>query len=140
MSILLCQCVCLLPLFLVFGYINRPFQAISYKLKVLSAETRIFLFADLHHVLIEALTLVGCGADGIARLDTKEMFAVTAVNLAVVTFLFGIVTLCGFLEKLIVCFAYRLAHGGDIIGRVEPTLSALMKLPIALSTGSGGSA
>ena len=83
------------------------FQTFRNELKVLSAVARIFLLADLHHVLIEALTFVGCGADCVTGLDTKEVLVIAVMNLAIVTFLFRIVSLGGFLEKQIVCFTYH---------------------------------
>lgn len=109
------------------------FQAICNELKVLGAITRIFLFADLHHVLIEAFTLVGCGADCITRFDTKEVFVVAAVNLAIVTLLFCVITLGGFLEKLVVCFAYRLTHEGDVLRSAERINIVRHELPVIMS-------
>ena len=108
------------------------FQAVSHELKVLSTVTRIFLFADLNHVLIETLTLVGCGADCITRLDTKEVFVVAAVNLAIITLLFCVITLGGFLEKQIVCFGYRLAHESDIVGCAKHVNIVRHELPIIM--------
>ena len=55
------------------------------------------------------------------------------MNLAIVTLLFGIVTLGGFLEKLIVCFAYRLAHEGDVIGSAEYINIVRYELPVVVS-------
>ena len=109
------------------------FQAVGNELKILSAVTRIFLLADLNNVLIKALALIGSGADCVARFHTKEMLIITAVNLAVITLLFGIVTLGGFLEKLIVCFAYRLAHEGDIIRSAEHVNIVRHELPVVVS-------
>ena len=90
-------------------------QAVSHKLKILSAISRILTFSNLHNVLIEALAFVGGDADSIARFYTKKMLVIAAVNLAIVTLLFGIVTLGGFSKKLLVCFAYRLTHEGDVL-------------------------
>lgn len=105
------------------------FQAVSHKLKVLSAVSRIFHLADLNNVLIKALAFVGSSADSVARLDTKKMFVVAAVNLAIVTLLLGVVTLGRFSKKLIVCFTDRLTHEGDVLRSAErSTLSAMTSL------------
>ena len=109
------------------------FQAVSHKLKVLSAVTRIFNLADLNNVLIKALTFVGGSADSVAGLHTKKVFVVAAVNLAVITLLFGIVTFGGFSKKLIVCFAYRLTHEGDVLRSAERINIVRHELPVIVS-------
>ena len=78
------------------------FQAVSHKLKVLSAVTRILTLSDLNNVLIKALAFVGGSADSVAGLDTKKVFVVAALNIAVVTLLLGVVTCSGFSKKLLV--------------------------------------
>ena len=93
------------------------FQAIGNKLKILSAVSRILTLSDLHNVLIKALTFVGGSADSVAGLHTKKVFVVAAVNLAIVTLLFGIVTLGGFSKKLLVGFTNWLTHEGDVLRR-----------------------
>ena len=95
------------------------FQAVSHKLKVLCAIAGILTLSNLHNVLIKALTFVGGSADSVAGFYSKEMLVIAAVNLAVITLLLCIVTLGGFLEKQIVCFAYRLAHESDILRSAE---------------------
>lgn len=109
------------------------FKAIGNELKILSAVPRIFLLADLNNVLIKALAFVGCGADSVAGGYTEKMLVVAAVNFAVITLLFRIVTLGGFLEKLIVCFAYRLTHESDIIGSAEHVNIVRYELPVVVS-------
>lgn len=109
------------------------FQAVSHKLKVLCAVTRIFHFADLNNVLIKALTFVGSGADSVAGFYTKEMLVIAAVNLAIVTLLFGIVTLGGVSKKLVVCFCYRLTHKSDIIWSAERINIVRHELSIVVS-------
>ena len=78
------------------------FQAVSHKLKVLSAVTRIFHLADLNNVLIKALTFVGSGADSVAGLHTKKVFVVASVYHTIISFLPSIISLSGFSKKLIV--------------------------------------
>ena len=109
------------------------FQAISHKLKVLSAVSRIFHLANLHNVLIKALTFVGGSADSVAGFYPKEILVIASLNLAVVTLLFGIITLGGFSKKLIVCFAYRLTHEGDVLRSTERINIVRHELPVIVS-------
>ena len=109
------------------------FQAISNELKVLSAVSRILTLSDLHNVLIKALAFVGGSADSVAGLHTKKVFVVAAMNLAIVTLLFGIVTLSRFSKKLIVCFAYRLTHEGDVLRSAERINIVRHELPVIVS-------
>lgn len=109
------------------------FQAIGNELKILSAVPRIFLLADLNNVLIKALAFVGCGADSVAGGYTEKMLIVAAVNLAVITLLFGVITLGGFSKKLIVCFAYRLTHEGDVLRSAERINIVCHELPVIVS-------
>ena len=109
------------------------FQAVSHKLKVLSAVTRILTLTDLHNILIKALAFVGGSADSVTGFHTKKVFVVAAVNLAVVTLLFCIVTLGGFSKKLIVCFAYRLTHEGDVLRSAERINIVRHELPVIVS-------
>ena len=69
------------------------FQAVGNELKILGVVPRIFFFADLNYVLIKALSFVGGSSDSIARFYSKKMLIVAAVNLAVITFMFSIITL-----------------------------------------------
>ena len=109
------------------------FQAVSHKLKVLCAVSRILTFSDLHNILIKALALVGGSTDSVAGLHPKKVFVVAAVNLAVVTLLFGIVTLGGFSKKLIVCFTDRLTHEGDVLRSAERINIVRHELPVIVS-------
>ena len=109
------------------------FQAVSHKLKVLCAVTRIFYLADLHNVLIKALTFVGGSADSIAGFYPKEMLVIASLNLAVVTLLLCVITLGGFSKKLIVCFTDRLTHEGDVLRSAERINIVRHELPVIVS-------
>ena len=108
------------------------FQAVSHKLKVLSAVSRIFHLADLHNVLIKALTFVG-SADSIAGLHAKKVFIVAAVDHTIISFLPSIISFSGFSKKLIVCFAYRLTHEGDVLRSAERINIFHHELPVIVS-------
>ena len=109
------------------------FQAVSHKLKVLSAVSRIFHLADLHNVLIKALTFVGSSADSIAGLHAKKVFIVAAVDHTIISFLPSIISFSGFSKKLIVCFAYRLTHEGDVLRSAERINIFHHELPVIVS-------
>lgn len=61
------------------------------------------------------------------------MLVIASLNLAVVTLLFGIITLGGFSKKLIVCFAYRLTHEGDVLRSTERINIVRHELPVIVS-------
>ena len=109
------------------------FQAISHKLKVLSAVSRIFHLANLHNVLIKALTFVGGSADSVAGLHTKKVFVVAAVYHTIIPFLPSIISLSGFSKKLLVCFTDRLTHKGDVLRSAERINIVRHELPVIVS-------
>lgn len=61
------------------------------------------------------------------------MLVIAAVNLAVITLLLGVVTCSGFSKKLIVCFAYRLTHEGDVLRSAERINIVRHELPVIVS-------
>jgi hypothetical protein len=108
------------------------FQAIRNELFVLCSNARILTLADLHHHFIKALLVESIYLDRVAGLAAEKVFIVVT-DLAIISFLPGIITHGGFLEKLIVCFGYRLAHESDIVGSAERVNIRRHKLPVIVS-------
>ena len=109
------------------------FQAVSNKLKVLCAVTRIFHLSDLHNVLIKALAFVGGSADGVAGLHTKKVFVVAAMYHTIISFLPSIISLGGFSKKLLICFTDRLTHESDVLRSAERINIVRHELPVIVS-------
>lgn len=80
------------------------FQAISHKLFIFRSDARILTLSDLHHHFVKTLLVESIDLDRVAGLTAEKVFIVVT-DLAIISFLTGIISLGRFLEKLVVCFA-----------------------------------